>query len=112
MNNIESKEMSSFPLLFGKAGLKYQIDRVMGKDATSKHLMEIGFVNGAVLELVSSEKKGIIVKLLGSKIALDYNIAQKIYVHEYKLEDIETLWKQCFFIFIFISTFFVGARTI
>ena len=91
MNNIESKEMSSFPLLFGKAGLKYQIDRVMGKDATSKHLMEIGFVKDTVVELVSNEKKGVIVKIFGSKLALDYRTVQKIYVHEYIKQDIETL---------------------
>lgn len=89
-NNEEAKQAHSFPLLFGKEGLKYQIDRVMGKDATTKHLMEIGFVKDSVLELVSRENKGVIVKLLGSKLALDYNVAQKIYVHEYKKENIET----------------------
>lgn len=81
--------MESFPLLFGKEGKYYQIDRIMDKDATTKHLMEIGFVKDSVLELVSSEKKGIIVKIFGSKLALDYKTAQKIYVHEYKKEDIE-----------------------
>lgn len=41
------------------------------------------------------------VKLMNSKLALDYNIAQKIYVYEYIKEDIETetLWRQCFFVF-------------
>ena len=89
-NNIK-ENAQSFPLLFGKEGLKYQIDRVIGQDATKKHLMEIGFVKGSVLELVSREDKGVIVKLLSSKLALDYNIAQKIYVHEYKMEEVETL---------------------
>ena len=92
MNDIaHKKDINSFPLLFAKEGSKYKVYRIMGNDATAKHLMEIGFVKNAVLELVSRENKGVIVKLLGSKIALDYKIAQKIYVCEYKLEKIEEL---------------------
>lgn len=91
MQNNSTKETNSFPLLFGKEGLKYQVDKVIVKDATTKHLMEIGFVKNSIVELVSREKNGIIVKLLGSKLALDYKVAQKIYVHEYKLENLETL---------------------
>ncbi len=91
MQNNSTKEVNSFPLLFGKEGLKYQVDKVIVKDATTKHLMEIGFVKNSIVELVSREKNGIIVKLLGSKLALDYKVAQKIYVHELKLQNIETL---------------------
>ena len=83
--------MNSFPLLFGKEKKLYQIDKVIEKGDTVKHLMDIGFVKNSVLELVSNKNKGVIVKILGSKIALDYKIAQKIYVHEYILENIETL---------------------
>lgn len=91
MQNNSTKELNSFPLLFGKEGLKYQVDKIIVKDDTRKHLMEMGFVKDSVLELVSRQSKGVIVKIFGSKLALDYKVAQKIYVHEYKLQNIETL---------------------
>ena len=53
--------MNSFPLLFGKEGNFYQIDKVIDKDDTTKHLMDIGFVKNSILKLVSNEKKGVIV---------------------------------------------------
>lgn len=83
--------MNSCPLFFGKENTLYQIDKIVGNDNTSKRLVEMGFVKNSVIELVSNQNKGVVVKLLGSKIAIDYIVAQKIYVHEYKLENIETL---------------------
>ena len=87
----DENSKNKFPLLLAKEGKKYQVDLIVGKDATTKHLMEIGFVKDVVLELVKCEKNGVIVKIFGSKIALDFQLAQKIYVHEFEMENIETM---------------------
>lgn len=79
--------MESFPLAFAKQGQTYQIDRIVGMDS-SKHLMEIGFVNGSKVEVMSNQNRGVIVKLLNAKIALDFSVASHIYVHEMKQEDV------------------------
>lgn len=83
--------MDSFPLLFGKKNAYYQIDEVKGNDDLSKHLMDIGFVKDSVLQVCGNNNKGIIINIFGAKMALDFQVAQRIYIREYIHEDIETL---------------------
>lgn len=82
--------MQSFALAFGKPGQTYKVDRVLGGES-SKHLKEIGFINGAKLEILSNQKNGLIVKVLNAKIALDFSRASRIYVHEMVCEEIQEM---------------------
>lgn len=77
-----SKNTSGFPLSFASAGKTYEIAGIFGDEKTAKHLKEIGFYNGATIEVESKTHGGTMVKIGDTKLALDAGICNRIYVKE------------------------------
>ncbi len=85
---MEFSHLPIFPLEYGKNGESYVIERLTMEDAKVKaHMHDIGFVAGAVIHVESMNKNGMIVKINESKLALDRDICNNIYVKEYIKED-------------------------
>lgn len=69
------------PLNLMNAGETYAIKRVAGDDKTMRHLQELGFVVGAEVTIVLVARDGnVVVNVKGARIALDGNLAAKIFV--------------------------------
>jgi len=68
------------PLFLLGTGCRRRIVAVHGDDTVRKHLNELGFVEGAEIEVVSSCHGNLIVGLYGSRLALDKDLARRIIV--------------------------------
>lgn len=77
-----SKNTSGFPLSFANVGETYEIAGIFGDEKAAKHLREIGFYNGATIEVESKTHGGTMVKIGDTKLALDAGICNRIYVKE------------------------------
>ncbi len=66
------------PLIYAKTGDVVNIKKVMGKDSTKKHLLEMGFVEGSIVRVVSSHNGDLILNVKESRIALTKEMAEKI----------------------------------
>lgn len=85
---MEYSHLPAFPLEFGKNGESYVIERLTMQDTKVKaHMHDIGFVSGAIIFVESMNKHGMIVRINDSKLALDRDICNNIYVKEYIKED-------------------------
>ena len=67
------------PLIFAKEGETVTIRRISGKDDVRQHLAELGFVMDAEVLIVSYMAGNLIVQVIGSRIALDKSMAQRIF---------------------------------
>ncbi len=74
--------INGFPLVFGDVGKKYKIEGIKGDEKTAKHLREIGFFYGAVVDIESKTRAGLMVKIGETKLALDAGVCSKIFVSE------------------------------
>lgn len=62
-------------------GVDYTIARLKIKDRDQeKFLANIGFIEGAVLSVVSESMGNLIVKIKGSRVAIGRDIARRIYI--------------------------------
>lgn len=62
-------------------GVDYTIARLKIKDRDQeKFLANIGFIEGAVLSVVSESMGNLIVKIKGSRVAIGKDIARRIYI--------------------------------
>ena len=68
------------PLTFTKAGEQVMIVKIGGNPDVKKHLMDLGFVPGAVVKIVSQHKGDVIVNLKESHLAITEQMAKKIMV--------------------------------
>ena len=68
------------PLALLGTGLRRTIKSVHGDAAVRKHLTELGFVEGAEVEVIAENGGSLIVGLYGSRLAINADIAQKIFV--------------------------------
>ncbi len=80
-----------FPLIYADINKPYVIDRITKEDASTKRLIEMGFSRGVQVVVKSKNNGSVIVEVFGSKVALDKNIASKIYIRELKKEDSLTM---------------------
>ena len=80
-----------FPLIYAEINKIYEIDRIMKQDATAKRLIEMGFSKGLKIVVKSKVNGSVVVEVFGSKVALDKDIASKIYIKELRKEDNLTL---------------------
>lgn len=76
------RKTPSFPLSFANIGETYEIAGLHGDEKVAKHLREIGFFTGAKIEVESKTNGGLMVKIGKTKLALDFEICNKIYVSE------------------------------
>ncbi|EGS31627.1 FeoA domain [Urinicoccus massiliensis] len=66
-------------LLMAELGVDYTIARLRIKDNDQqKFLANIGFIEGAVLSVVSETMGNLIVKIKGSRVAIGKDIARRI----------------------------------
>ena len=53
---------------------------VMGDDRTRKYLMDMGFVEGAPITVLSRVSGNLIVEIMGTRVAIDRSMANRIIV--------------------------------
>jgi ferrous iron transport protein A len=68
------------PLPLADPGEELVIRKVGGKPEVRKHLEDIGFLVGGSVELISVIGGSVIVKVKGTRVALNQDMAQKIMV--------------------------------
>ncbi len=69
------------PLTMMNPGERYGIKRIGGDDKTCRHLEDLGFVVGREVTIVSATPDGnLIVNVLGTRIALNSDLARRIFV--------------------------------
>ena len=68
------------PFSFAKAGETVTVRRVGGKPEVRQHLSDLGFVDGAEVEVVQAQEGNLIIKVKGSRLAITKEMAEKIMV--------------------------------
>ena len=68
------------PLSMLGTGSRRRISAVRGDDAVKKHLNDLGFVEGAEVEVIADNGGNLIVGLYGSRLALNKELARRILV--------------------------------
>ena len=68
------------PLTMMKANEKAGVIKVLGDNNYKKRLEELGFVAGAIVNIISNHDGDIILELKGSKLAITKEMSQKIIV--------------------------------
>ena len=68
------------PLYSCLSGDKAKIIKILGNDNIKKHLVELGFVDGSILSVITSHKGDVIVSLKDSKIAITKELSEKIMI--------------------------------
>ena len=68
------------PLIYAQPNEVNVIRKVMGKPEVKKHLEDMGFVTGALINVVSTVNGTLIVNVKDTKVALDKELAAKIMI--------------------------------
>lgn len=68
------------PLTFATVGKAVTIRRITGKDEVRTHLAELGFVENAVVTVVSALAGNLILQVKDSRVALDAALAGRILI--------------------------------
>lgn len=68
------------PLTFVKTGDVAKVIRVSGKDSLRKHLTDLGFVDGSIIDVISSHNGDIILNVKDSRLAVTKEMADKIMI--------------------------------
>lgn len=68
------------PLFMLGTGNRRRILAVRGDDSVKKHLNELGFVEGAEVEIVADNGGNLIVGVYGSRLAINRDLAKRILV--------------------------------
>ncbi|MBQ9442971.1 MAG: ferrous iron transport protein A [Lachnospiraceae bacterium] len=68
------------PLIFANPGEETVIRKVSGNPEIKKHLEDLGFVAGGICQVISSQNGNLIVKVKESRIALNDEMARRIYI--------------------------------
>lgn len=68
------------PLTYVKTGDMAKVLKVSGKDTVRKHLADLGFVDGAIVTVISSHDGDIILNVKDSRLAVTREMADKIMI--------------------------------
>lgn len=68
------------PLAFIGVGRRCRIKCVTGDDSVRKHLGALGFAVGTEVEIVSEMDGNLIIGVMGSRVAVDRDMAKRILV--------------------------------
>lgn len=68
------------PLTFVKTGDLAKVIKVSGKDNVKKHLADLGFVDGTIVNVISSHDGDIILNVKDSRLAVTREMADKIMI--------------------------------
>lgn len=69
-------------LTMAPVGKNVRIHRITGKDETRRQLVNLGFVEGSDISLVSQNEGNMIIKVKDSRIAIDRSLSNRIIVTE------------------------------
>ena len=68
------------PLVVAPTGEEQMIKRIGGSEEIKRHLQELGFVPGGYVTVVNEIGGNLIVNVKESRVAVDKQLAQKIFV--------------------------------
>ncbi|MBE5911389.1 MAG: ferrous iron transport protein A [Pseudobutyrivibrio sp.] len=68
------------PLVVAPTGVEQMIKRIGGNEEVKRHLQELGFVPGGYVTVVSEIGGNLIVNVKESRVAVDKQLAQKIFI--------------------------------
>ena len=68
------------PLVVAPQGVEQMIKRIGGNEEVKRHLQELGFVPGGYVTVVSEIGGNLIVNVKESRVAVDKQLAQKIFI--------------------------------
>lgn len=68
------------PLAMANTDVAYTIRKIGGKDETKRHIENLGFVEGAIVTVVSEVNGSLIVNIKDSRVAIGKELAMKITV--------------------------------
>ncbi|ACD51054.1 ferrous iron transport protein A [Clostridium botulinum] len=68
------------PLILANTGECMPIKKIRGNDETKKFLSSLGFITGETVSIISEIAGSLIIKVKGSRIALDKSMASRIIV--------------------------------
>lgn len=68
------------PLAMMDVDNEYTVKKINGRESIQKHLESMGIVPGAVVKVVAKGASGVIVNVKESRVALGYELANKILV--------------------------------
>ncbi|MBR0039159.1 MAG: ferrous iron transport protein A [Lachnospiraceae bacterium] len=68
------------PLTFVKTGDLAKVIKLNGKDNVKKHLADLGFVDGTIVNVISSHDGDIILNVKDSRLAVTREMADKIMI--------------------------------
>lgn len=68
------------PLTFVKTGDLAKVIKVNGKDNVKKHLADLGFIDGTIVNVISSHDGDIILNVKDSRLAVTREMADKIMI--------------------------------
>ncbi len=68
------------PLFIAPVGVNLKVINIKLETKTKKHLQNLGLTIDSIIQIVSQEGRGTVLNLLGSRVALDHDLASKIYV--------------------------------
>ena len=72
--------MYMLPLTFVKTGDLAKVIKVHGKDTVKKHLADLGFVDGTIVNVISSHEGDIILNVKDSRLAVTKEMADKVMI--------------------------------
>ena len=80
--NKKGKVLVKFmlPLTFVKTGDLAKVIKVSGRDNVKKHLADLGFVDGTIVNVISSHDGDIILNVKDSRLAVTREMADKIMI--------------------------------
>lgn len=68
------------PLSFGNITQLYAIKKIGGDANTRKHLQDLGFTQGTIIQIISKNGGNLIVKVKETRVALGASMAAKILI--------------------------------
>lgn len=78
MSSQPRVEGAQLPLSFAKEGDVLRVAKVRGRGELHHHLENLGFVEGAMVRVVSQSSGNMIVEVKGTQVALDRHVALKV----------------------------------
>lgn len=74
--------MMEMELIFALPGEEKRISKIVGNDKRRKCLMDLGFVEGAHVKVLSLVNGSFIVSIMGARVALDRSLVANVHVEE------------------------------
>ncbi len=80
MANRDSEVLDMLPLTLANIGEEQMIHKVVGSPEVKNHIVDLGFVAGGTVTVVSSLNGNVIVKVKEARVAISEEMARRIMV--------------------------------